>query len=81
METLWYYAELDALVGERLSKILEPPHRRGRGWTGLHEAHLAQVRGMPRGNGAQQAPLELAPTSAQLEAENARALTVMNLIA
>ena len=81
VETLWYYAELDPLVGKRLSKILEPPHRRGRGWTGLHEAHLAQVRGMPRGNGAQQALLELVPTSAQLETESARALALGNLIA
>ena len=59
-DTNGHYAERDPLVGEGLSKILELSHLRGRGWTGLHEAHLAQVGGMPRGDGAQQASLEVA---------------------
>ena len=72
-DTNRHYAERDPLVSESFCKILEPPHLRGRGWTGLHEAHLAQVGGMPRGNGAQQVPLEVVhqdvvPKDARLEA-------------
>ena len=77
-DTNGHYAERDPLVSESLCKILEPPHLHGRGWTGLHEAHLAQVGGMPRGDGAQQVPLEVVhqdvvPQDARLEAQTAPA--------